>query len=65
MWSAVVLGLAAGCDRGTVGQGGVPATRTDSSSARPEPPLAYDSAFGPSFTVDSTGKVTPIGKKKP
>lgn len=33
-------------------------------NATPAPP-AYDSAFGPSFTVDSTGKVTPIGKKKP
>lgn len=34
------------------------------ASAASTPP-AYDSAFGPSFTVDSTGKVTPIGKKKP
>lgn len=59
----------------------VPTTPLDSSSAVPAPaptrapakvpvtvpttlPL-YDSAFGPSFTVDSTGKVTPIGKKKP
>ncbi len=59
----------------------VPATPFDSSSPVPAPapakapakvpatvaptPPAYDSAFGPSFTVDSTGKVTPIGKKKP
>jgi hypothetical protein len=36
----------------------VPATRTTATQP-------YDSAFGPSFTVDSTGKITPIQKKKP
>lgn len=36
----------------------VPAARTTSTQP-------YDSAFGPSFTVDSTGKITPIRKKKP
>ena len=35
------------------------------SSKTPPPLTGYDSAFGPRFTVDSTGKVTPIGKKKP
>ncbi len=29
------------------------------------PYLGRDSAFGPSFTLDSTGKAIPIGKKKP
>lgn len=37
-----------------------------SSTKAPAGPLTgYDSAFGPTFTVDSTGKVTPIVKKKP
>jgi hypothetical protein len=61
--------------------GAVPGMRNDSSLVRPragmsagpvkEPPKAtdsiigYDSAFGPSFTVDSTGRIVPIVKKKP
>lgn len=41
-------------------------TPTKTPTKPPAPPLTgYDSAFGPTFTVDSTGKVTPIGKKKP
>lgn len=36
-----------------------------STKAPPSPLTGYDSAFGPTFTVDSTGKVTPIAKKKP
>ncbi len=36
----------------------VPRTSSDSI-------LGYDSAYGPSFTVDSTGKIVPIIKKKP
>ncbi len=43
-----------------------PAGSSPSKAADPAP-IGRDSAFGPSFTVDSTGKVTPIGtpKKKP
>lgn len=40
------------------------ATKTPTKAAA-APLTGYDSAFGPTFTVDSTGKVTPIGKKKP
>lgn len=41
-------------------------TPAKASTKQPGTPLTgYDSAFGPTFTVDSTGKVTPIGKKKP
>lgn len=61
--------------------GAVPGLTPDSSSRRPtvgmsagpvkEPRkstdsiIGYDSAFGPSFTVDSTGRIVPIVKKKP
>lgn len=42
-------------------------TKTSAGKAPPSPYLGRDSAFGPTFTVDSTGKVTPIDptKKKP
>jgi hypothetical protein len=61
--------------------GTVPGMTSDSSFLRPtagtsagpvkEPRksadsiIGYDSAFGPSFTVDSTGRIVPIVKKKP
>ena len=31
----------------------------------PSPYIGHDSAFGPTYEVDSTGKVTPIRVKKP
>lgn len=42
-------------------------TKTTSKAPRAEAYIGRDSAFGPTFTVDSTGKVTPIvpAKKKP
>lgn len=42
-------------------------TTTSAGQSQPSPYLGHDSAFGPTFTVDSTGKVTPIAptKKKP
>lgn len=45
-----------------------PSTTTPSSSAvkpAPAPYIGRDSAFGPTYEVDSTGKVTPIRVKKP
>ncbi len=43
------------------------ASMSASKAPRPAPYIGRDSAFGPTFTVDSTGKVTPIvpAKKKP
>jgi len=43
------------------------APKSAGKAPRAEPYIGYDSAFGPSFTVDSTGKITPIvpAKKKP
>ena len=38
---------------------------TKASTAPASPHIGYDSAYGPTFTVDSTGKVTRIPKKKP
>lgn len=42
-------------------------SKSASKAPRAEPYIGRDSAFGPTFTVDSTGKVTPIipAKKKP
>lgn len=42
-------------------------SKTTSKAPRAEAYIGRDSAFGPTFTVDSTGKVTPIvpAKKKP
>lgn len=61
--------------------GALPGTVSDSSAVRSTPAMSagpvraprtstdsiigYDSAFGPRFTVDSTGKIVPIVKKKP
>lgn len=61
--------------------GALPGMVSDSSVARSTPAMSagpvreprkstdsiigYDSAFGPRFTVDSTGKIVPIVKKKP
>jgi hypothetical protein len=45
-----------------------PSTTTPSSAAAkpaPAPYIGRDSAFGPTYEVDSTGKVTPIRVKKP
>ena len=43
------------------------ASKAASTAPRAEPYIGRDSAFGPTFTVDSAGKVTPIvpAKKKP
>ncbi|MFM8566160.1 MAG: hypothetical protein ACKOCV_00470 [Gemmatimonadota bacterium] len=37
----------------------------DRTGDAPSPYIGRDSAFGPTFEVDSTGKVTPIRVKKP
>jgi len=45
-----------------------PSTTTPSSATvkpAPTPYIGRDSAFGPTYEVDSTGKVTPIRVKKP
>jgi hypothetical protein len=45
-----------------------PSTTTPPSAAvkpAPAPYIGRDSAFGPTYEVDSTGKVTPIRVKKP
>jgi hypothetical protein len=49
---------------------GVPAATPGSAGAGaaktpPSPYIGYDSAFGPSFELDSTGKAVPIKTKKP
>lgn len=49
------------------GSGAAPATRTPMGGAKapPSPYIGYDSAFGPTFELDSTGKAVPIKTKKP
>lgn len=38
---------------------------TKAPTKAPSPYIGYDSAFGPSFELDSTGKPVPIKTKKP
>ena len=44
-----------------------PPARTPTGGAKtpPSPYIGYDSAFGPTFELDSTGKAVPIKTKKP
>jgi len=49
-----------GVPAATPGSAGAGATKTP-----PSPYIGYDSAFGPSFELDSTGKPVPIKTKKP
>jgi hypothetical protein len=53
-----------GCGRGSAARERA-ADSTPPAPKAPAPHVGRDSAFGPTFTVDSTGKVTPIVKKKP
>jgi hypothetical protein len=41
------------------------APTANAAKPSPSPYIGHDSAFGPSYEVDSTGKVTPIRVKKP
>lgn len=49
----------------TPGGAGTSATPAGAAKPAPTPYIGRDSAFGPSYEVDSTGKVTPIRVKKP
>ena len=49
----------------TPGGAVAPATPAGAAKPAPTPYIGRDSAFGPSYEVDSTGKVTPIRVKKP
>ena len=40
-------------------------TKAGTTSAKQTGIVGHDSAFGPSFIVDSTGKMVPIPAKKP
>lgn len=49
----------------TSGGAGTSATPAGAAKPAPSPYIGRDSAFGPTYEVDSTGKVTPIRVKKP
>ncbi|MEY3851057.1 MAG: hypothetical protein RI910_37, partial [Verrucomicrobiota bacterium] len=43
----------------------IPTSTRGGATPAPSPYIGRDSAFGPTYEVDSTGKVTPIRVKKP